>query len=96
MVSRRQVLAVIADMDAGENDFAVAAIGKDFRLGDDLLWWQAAARSTGKGDDTVAAVALAAILDTEIGSRPFREMVDGKSTDIPFRSDITKMNARGT
>ncbi len=63
-----EVAAVGAEVDAAENDFAVARIGEALDFVNDCVGWEAAALAADKGDDTVRAAGVATVLDFESGA----------------------------
>ncbi len=66
--ARRKVAAVGAEVDAAENDFAIAGFGEALNFLDDRTRRQAAALAAYKGDDTIGAARIAAVLDFESGA----------------------------
>ncbi len=64
----RKVAAVGAEIDAAEDDFAIAGFGEALDFPNNLRWGQAAALAPDEGDDAVGAAGVAAVLDFE--SRP--------------------------
>ena len=66
--ARRKIAAVGAEIDATENDFAIAGFGEALDFFDDGAGWEAAASPADEGDDTVGAAGVAAILDFEGGA----------------------------
>src|SRR6266851_5748205 len=63
-----EAAAVGAEVDAAENDFAVARIGEALDFVNDCVGWEAAALAADKGDDTVRAAGVATVLDFESGA----------------------------
>src|SRR5216684_6124562 len=63
-----EVAAVGAEVDAAENDFAVARIGEALDFVDDRVGREAAALAADEGDHAVGAAGVAAVLDFESGA----------------------------
>ena len=84
----RQVLAVGRDVDAGDDDLAVAVLDQRPRLRRDPLGRHAAAGAAAVGDDAEGAAMVAALLDLEEGARAAVEAVDQVRGRLPHQHDV--------
>ncbi len=66
--ARGQIAAVGAEVDATENDFAVAGSAELPDFLDDGIGWEAAALAANEGDNAVGAAGVTAVLDFESGA----------------------------
>jgi len=66
--ARAKIAAPGPEIDAAENDFAIARLVEAANLGDDFVARKAAAFSTHKRNDAVGAAAVAAILNFQCGA----------------------------
>jgi hypothetical protein len=61
--ARGEIAAVGAEVDAAEDDFAIAGFGEALDFLDDIVGRQAAAFAADEGDDAVGTAGIAAVLD---------------------------------
>src|SRR3989449_935835 len=73
-----EIAAVGAEVDAAENDFAVAGFGEAVDFSNDFAGWQGAASAANKRDDAVGTAGGATVLDLERGAGGVRFSGEGR------------------
>ena len=94
--ARREIAAISAEIDAAEDNFAEAGIGKALEFGEDGLRGQAAGLAADKGDDAEGTAGVAAVLDFQRGARviPF-PAEDRGDKDFGELGDVAGENRGG-
>src|SRR5271157_4014621 len=92
----RKITTVRAEIDAAQNDFFVAGIGKALNLGNDGGDGKAAGFSADKWNNAEGAARIATVLDLEGGASviPFPSE-DGRDQDIGDSEDIAPESGGG-
>src|SRR6266478_2729603 len=84
----RAIPAVAGEIDAGENDLAIAARAQPAHLRDRLAHGYRARIAATKGNDAKGAAVVAAILHLHEGARAALEAVDEMRGRLPHRHDV--------
>src|SRR5229473_2680436 len=84
----RELPAVAGEIDAGENDLAIAARAQPAHLRDRLAHGYRARIAATKGNDAKGAAVVAAILHLHEGARAALEAVDEIRGRLPHRHDV--------
>src|SRR5665213_2086581 len=87
-------VAVTGDIDAGEHDLAIAALGKRTHLRHDIIHWQRARIAAAKWNDAEGTTVVAAVLHLHESARMAREHVDAMRRHGARRHDVADSNTR--